>query len=87
LMQLYEAEIVEEDNFLAWAGDTTRNEFTADVSMIDYETLETLRNHAFPFIKWLQEAEEEGEGDDDEEEEEEDEEEGDEEDGDDEESN
>jgi translation initiation factor 5 len=71
LMQLYEAEVVEEDTFLAWAADTTRNEFTADDSMIEYETLETLRNHAFPFIKWLQEAEEEGDEDDDEEGEEE----------------
>lgn len=72
LMQLYEAEVVEEDTFLAWAADTTRNEFTADDSMMEYETLETLRNHAFPFIKWLQEAEEEGEegGDDDDDEEE-----------------
>lgn len=70
LMQLYEAEIVEEDTFLAWAADTTRNEFTADDSMIEYETLETLRNHAFPFVKWLQEAEEEGEDDEEEEEEE-----------------
>jgi len=75
LMQLYEAEIVEEDIFLAWAGDTTRNEFTADTSMIEYETLETLRNHAFPFVKWLQEAEEEGEEDDEDEEGEDDEEE------------
>jgi translation initiation factor 5 len=69
LMQLYDEEIIEEDVFLAWGGDTTRNEFTFEESMISFETLESLHNYALPFIKWLQEAEEEGEeGEDDEEE-------------------
>jgi hypothetical protein len=45
--------------------------------MINYDTLESLKLSATPFIKWLQEAEEEG---DEEEEEEEEEEEGEEED-------
>mmetsp|Transcript_11863 Transcript_11863/g.12783 ORF Transcript_11863/g.12783 Transcript_11863/m.12783 type:complete len:423 (-) Transcript_11863:211-1479(-) len=76
LLQLYEAEVVEEDTFLAWAADTTRNEFTADVSLIEFEVLEALHAAASPFIKWLQEAEEEGEEDDEEEEEEGDEESG-----------
>lgn len=71
LLQLYEAELVEEDTFFAWAGDTTRNEFSAEESMMTYETLENLRTQATPFIKWLQEAEEEGEEDDDEEDDEE----------------
>lgn len=68
LMQLYDEEIVEEDIFLAWAGDTIRNEYTADVSMIEYDAIENVRSDAAPFIKWLQEAEEEGEEDDEDEE-------------------
>lgn len=71
LMQLYDAEIIDEDIFLAWAGDTTRNEFSFDESMISFDTLETLHQNALPFVKWLQEAEEEGEEDDEEEGEEE----------------
>lgn len=63
LLQLYEAELVEEDTFFAWAGDTTRNEFSAEESMMSYETLESLRMQATPFIKWLQEAEEEDDED------------------------
>ena len=67
LMQLYDAEVIEEDTFLAWAGDTTRNEYTFDESMISFDTLEILHQNAAPFIKWLQEAEEEGDEEDDEE--------------------
>jgi hypothetical protein len=77
LKQLFDEELVEEDVFFGWAGDMTRNEFTAEFSMIDIDTLEHLKNSASLFITWLQEAEEEGEdGDDDEEEDEDEEEEG-----------
>ena len=60
LMQLFEQEIIEEDVFLEWAADLIRNEYTLDESMIQYDVLEQLRMHSQPFIKWLQEAEEEG---------------------------
>lgn len=53
--------------YLAWAADTTRNEYTADQSMIEFDTLEQLHAHAKPFITWLQEAEEEGNDEDDDE--------------------
>lgn len=73
LKSLFDEELVEEDVFFEWAGDMTRNEFTAEFSMIDIDTLEHLKNSASLFITWLQEAEEEGEdGDDDEEEEDDD---------------
>ena len=76
LMQLYDEEIIEEDVFLSWAGDTVRNEYTADASMIEYDTIENIRAFSAPFVKWLQEAEEEGEdGEDDDEEDDEEEEE------------
>ena len=42
----------------------TRNEFSANLSMIDIDTLEALKTSASLFITWLQEAEEEGEEDD-----------------------
>lgn len=76
LKLLLDEELVEEDVFFAWAGDLTRNDFTAEQSLIDIDTLDALKTSASPFIKWLQEAEEEG----DDEEEEEDDEEGEEED-------
>ena len=47
--------------FFEWAGDLTRNEFSAEMSMIDIDTLEHLKGSASLFITWLQEAEEEGE--------------------------
>ena len=57
------------------AADLTRNEFSANLTMIDIDTLEALKASASLFITWLQEAEEEGEegeedGDEEEEEEE-----------------
>jgi translation initiation factor 5 len=79
LKALLDEELVEEDTFFAWAGDFARNEFSAEQSCIDIDTLEHLKASAAPFIKWLQEAEEEGAEsgeDDDEEEEDDDEEEG-----------
>jgi hypothetical protein len=66
LMQLYDADVVEEDAFLSWAADTVKNEYTVHESMIDYDTVEEVRGFAIPFVKWLQEAEEEGEEDDEE---------------------
>lgn len=75
LKSLFDEEIVEEDTFLVWAADLTRNEFSAEMSMISIDALEALKSSAAPFITWLQEAEEEDGSDDDdgdEEEEEED---------------
>lgn len=75
LKLLYEEELVEEDVFLSWSSDLTRNEFSADDSLIPLDTLEELRAGAEPFIRWLEEAEEEDddeEGDEEEEEEEDD---------------
>lgn len=69
LKQLYEAELVEEEVFYAWAVDNLRNEHTADPSMMTVETLEHLRASSKLFITWLQEAEEEGEEGEEEEEE------------------
>jgi hypothetical protein len=71
LKQLFDEELVEEDVFFEWAADVTRNEFSAEFSMIDIDTLEHLKASASLFITWLQEAEEEGEEEDDSEEEEE----------------
>jgi len=59
MKQLLDEELVEEDTFLAWAGDFTRNEYSADQSMVCLDTLEALKASAAPFITWLQEAEEE----------------------------
>jgi hypothetical protein len=60
LKQLLDEELVEEDVFLAWAADFTRNEYTAEQSMVCLDTLEQLKASAQPFITWLMEAEEEG---------------------------
>jgi translation initiation factor 5 len=60
LKQLLDEELVEEDTFLAWAGDFTRNEYSAEQSMVCVDTLEQLKASAQPFITWLMEAEEEG---------------------------
>jgi translation initiation factor 5 len=59
LKTLFDAEVVEEEVFLAWSGDLTRNEYSADDSMVSLEALEELRLLAGPFVTWLQEAEEE----------------------------
>mmetsp|Transcript_10537 Transcript_10537/g.14544 ORF Transcript_10537/g.14544 Transcript_10537/m.14544 type:complete len:415 (+) Transcript_10537:379-1623(+) len=67
LKLLLDEELVEEDVFFAWAGDLTRNDFTAEQSLIDIDTLDALKTSAAPFIKWLQEAEEEGDEEEDEE--------------------
>ncbi len=67
LKQMYDADLVDEDVFYAWATDYARNEFSAEESLISIDTLEALKVAAQPFINWLQQAEEEddGEGDDD----------------------
>lgn len=69
LKQLLDEELVEEEAFFQWHGDLCRNEFSAEQSMMCMDTLEHLKESAAPFIKWLEEAEEEGESDDDEDEE------------------
>lgn len=63
LKQLLDEELVEEDTFLAWAADFTRNEYSAEQSMVCLDTLEALKASAQPFITWLMEAEEEGSDD------------------------
>mmetsp|Transcript_11947 Transcript_11947/g.26875 ORF Transcript_11947/g.26875 Transcript_11947/m.26875 type:complete len:273 (-) Transcript_11947:28-846(-) len=71
LKDLLEEELVEEDVFLEWAADLTRNEYSAQ-TMVCLDTLEVLKGAAAPFVTWLQEAEEEGEsGEEDEDEDEE----------------
>jgi translation initiation factor 5 len=67
LKQLFDHDLVEEDVFLKWGGDLTRNEFSADHSMISLDTLEQLKLSAAPFLKWLEEAEEESDEEDDDE--------------------
>lgn len=71
LKVLFDEDLVEEEVFLKWGTDLTRNAFSADHSMISLDTLELLKNSAAPFLKWLEEAEEEGDEEDDEEEDEE----------------
>lgn len=60
LKTLFDEEIVEEDIFLMWAADYARNEYSADSSLIDIDTLEKLKESAGPFITWMREADEEG---------------------------
>jgi translation initiation factor 5 len=67
---LLDEEVVEEDTFLMWSVDYARNDFSAEQSLIDIDTLEKLKESAQPFIKWLEEAEEDGDDDEDEEEDE-----------------
>eukprot|EP00602_Paraphysomonas_sp_CaronLab_P001389 CAMPEP_0185026884 /NCGR_PEP_ID=MMETSP1103-20130426/11450_1 /TAXON_ID=36769 /ORGANISM="Paraphysomonas bandaiensis, Strain Caron Lab Isolate" /LENGTH=393 /DNA_ID=CAMNT_0027560619 /DNA_START=235 /DNA_END=1416 /DNA_ORIENTATION=+ len=64
LKQLYDEDLVEEEAFYAWHTDLTRNEFTAEQSMITLETLEQLKEAAQLFVVWLQEADEEGDSED-----------------------
>ena len=67
LKQLFDEELVEEEVFLAWSSDCTRNENSCDVSLVIDEVLQGLKASAGPFVTWLQEAEEEEEGGDDDE--------------------
>lgn len=78
LKNLFDEDIVDEEVFLNWGADISRNEHTADFSMISLDTLDQLKTNATPFLKWLEEAEEESDGEEDEgDEDEEDEEDGD----------
>ena len=72
LKALYEEELVEEDVFFEWSIDYARNDYTADDSLIDIDTLEEVKQHAQPFVVWLREADEEGDSDEESDEEEED---------------
>ena len=57
LKQGYEADLLDEETILQWAADNDRNDFSADGSMINIDTLELLKTSAQPFVTWLQEAE------------------------------
>jgi translation initiation factor 5 len=59
LKQLLDEELVDEEAFYAWHEDLTRNEYSAEQSMMCLDTLEHLKESAAPFITWLEEAEEE----------------------------
>lgn len=56
-MQLYDAEVVEEEVLLKWAKEKTPNIFSADIELLSSETLKALHVAAKPFIRWLKEAE------------------------------
>lgn len=76
LKQLYDEDIVEEDVLLEWYYDENKNEYSMNECLHtnNERVFETLKDSAKLFIKWLQEADEEGEDDeegDDEDEEEE----------------
>jgi translation initiation factor 5 len=63
LKELFDQEIVDEEQFLMWYSDYMRNEYTVCNDNLTLETLEKLRNSAAPFITWLKEAESEGDSD------------------------
>ncbi|CAM9394350.1 unnamed protein product [Choristocarpus tenellus] len=63
LKHLYDADIVEEEALLMWAGEGERSEYTP-ASLSDKQVKE-LKEKAEPFITWLEEADEEEEDDDD----------------------
>ena len=67
LKLLFDNDVVDEDTFYDWSADYTKNDFTADDSLISIDVLEELKESARPFITWLREADEEGETDDSEE--------------------
>ncbi|CAE7592436.1 unnamed protein product [Symbiodinium microadriaticum] len=59
LKQLYDQDLIDEDAFFSWHADSTRNEYSADQSLISDDDLLALKDAASPFINWLREAEEE----------------------------
>ncbi|CAN0223200.1 unnamed protein product, partial [Discosporangium mesarthrocarpum] len=63
LKHLYDADVVEEEALLVWAGEEGRSDDTP-LALTDNQVLE-LKQKAAPFITWLEEADEE-EGDEDE---------------------
>ena len=60
LKALFDEEIVEEDTFYEWSSDYSKNDYSADDSLIVIDVLEDLKASAQPFITWLREADEEG---------------------------
>lgn len=65
LKHLYDADIVEEEAMLMWAGEDGRSEeFTPPLLKDDQVAL--LRAKAAPFVTWLEEADEEEDEDDEE---------------------
>lgn len=62
LKHLYDADIVEEEAMLMWAGEEGRSEEYTPSSLTD-EQVSLLRNKAAPFITWLEEADEEDDDD------------------------
>ena len=63
LKNLFDNDLIEEDVFLKWGSDLTRNEYSVDNTMISLDTLDQLKTLAAPFLKWLEEAEEEDDDD------------------------
>lgn len=59
LKHLYDADIVEEDAILMWAGEEGRSEEFTPSALTDDQVV-LLRKKATPFITWLEEADEEG---------------------------
>lgn len=68
LKHLYDEDLLEEDTIVSWHTDYNRNEFSTDVSLVNDLTLESLKISADPFMRWLNEAAEEGESEGEEEE-------------------
>lgn len=62
LKHLYDADIVEEEAMLMWAGEEGRSEEFTPPSLSD-EQVAALRAKAEPFVTWLEEADEEGDDD------------------------
>jgi translation initiation factor 5 len=56
LMAVYEADLVEEDVFMAWGEKISKR-------YVDKPTGKKIRGKAAPFLKWLKEAEDEEESD------------------------
>jgi len=65
LQALYEADVLSEDSILSWANAPPEAAW-----IVKKEVAISVRKKAEPFIQWLKNAEEDGEGDDEEEEEE-----------------
>lgn len=72
LKHMYDEDLLDEETIFAWYGDSLRNEFTCDRSLVSDASLESLKTSAAPFCTWLEEAGEEGEEDSSSEEEDED---------------
>ncbi|CAM9876768.1 unnamed protein product [Ascophyllum nodosum] len=64
LKHLYDADIVEEEAMLMWAGEEGRSEEFTPPALSD-EQVAALRAKAEPFVTWLEEADEEGDEDED----------------------